>query len=405
MGPNLSPASGGRGRQLRHSLGGIDDPAASAAAGIKERIGCDLNIEKGTISVFQFSFLIIGFIEGSILLTSYVSNIVKNSSWLVLLSGLASIAPFVYIYALLAQRFPGINFAQINQNVFGTYLGTAFSSLYIGYFLLLFSFNLREIGNFYTIFFMRETPFEVFLIVFIFVCAFAVWNGLEVLARINTFLLVAINLSIMIATLMLLPKMNLTNLLPLAELPLKDFIHGTQIIADIPFGEIAVFLTMAFALNDNRHVVKSTFLSLILGAAIFLIITIRNTAVLGNTEALLYSPSFEVIRLINIGFLSRIDILFAFGFTIGLFLKCSILFYGVVLLLSQLLKLRTYRCLIFPLGCITTVLAIIVFPSITAQFLSGQNEALMMAIPFFHIFPPLTLLVAKLRNLPKKGYR
>lgn len=364
-----------------------------------------MNIEKGTISVFQFSFLIIGFIEGSILLTSYVSNIVKNSSWLVLLSGLASIAPFVYIYALLAQRFPGINFAQINQNVFGTYLGTAFSSLYIGYFLLLFSFNLREIGNFYTIFFMRETPFEVFLIVFIFVCAFAVWNGLEVLARINTFLLVAINLSIMIATLMLLPKMNLTNLLPLAELPLKDFIHGTQIIADIPFGEIAVFLTMAFALNDNRHVVKSTFLSLILGAAIFLIITIRNTAVLGNTEALLYSPSFEVIRLINIGFLSRIDILFAFGFTIGLFLKCSILFYGVVLLLSQLLKLRTYRCLIFPLGCITTVLAIIVFPSITAQFLSGQNEALMMAIPFFHIFPPLTLLVAKLRNLPKKGYR
>ena len=250
---------------------------------------------------------------------------------------------------------------------------------------------------------MRETPLEVFLIIVIFACAFTVWNGLEVLARISPFILVVVTLSIMIATFLLLPKLNFANLLPLAELSLKDFIHGTQIIADIPFGEMVVFLTMVFALNDNRHVVKSTFLGLIPGAAIFLIITIRNTAVLGNTEVLLFSPSYQVIRLIDIGFLSRMDILFALGFTLGMFLKCSILFYGLVLLLSQLLNLRTYQCLIFSLSCIVTTLAIIVFSSSTEQFLSGQNPALMMAIPFFHIFPPLALLIAKLRNLPKKG--
>lgn len=364
------------------------------------------NVEKGKISGLQYSFLIMGFIEGSIILTSYASNIVKSSTWLVILSGLGFIAPFVYIYALLAKRFSGMNFARINQMVFGVYLGTAVSALYIGYFSLLLSFNLRDIGNFYTNFFMRETPLEVFLIIFIFVCAFTLWNGVEVLARIGPFILIAVTLSIIFATLMLLPQMNFANLLPLglAELPLKDFIHGTQIIADIPFGETAVFLTMAFAVNDERHVVKNTFVGLIIGAAIFLIVTVRNTVVLGNTEALLLSPSFEVIRLINIGFLSRMDILFAFGFTIGMFLKCSVLFYGVVLLLSQLLKLRTYKCLIFPLSCLTAILAIIVFSSTTEQFISGQNEALMLAIPFLHLFPPLTLSIAKIRNLPRKGY-
>jgi spore germination protein KB len=191
----------------------------------------------------------------------------------------------------------------------------------------------------------------------------------------------------------------------LAELPLKDFIHGTQIIADIPFGETTVFLTMAFALNDGRQMVKFTFWGLIIGAAIFLIVTIRNTVVLGNTEALLLSPSFEVIRLINIGFLSRTDILFAFGFTIGMFIKCSVLFYGAVLLLAQLLKLRTYQCLIFPLSCLTAILAIVIFSSATEQIFSGQNEALMLAIPFFHLFPPLTLSIAKIRNLSQKGYQ
>jgi hypothetical protein len=48
-----------------------------------------MNIEKGKISGRQYSLLIMGFIEGSIILTSYASNIVKNSTWLVILSASA----------------------------------------------------------------------------------------------------------------------------------------------------------------------------------------------------------------------------------------------------------------------------------------------------------------------------
>lgn len=362
-----------------------------------------MNIEKGKISAFQLFLLIIGFIEGSILLTSFASNLMKQNTWLVILSGLVVIIPFVYVFALLAKRFPGTNFAQINQMIYGRYLGTAISILYLGYFLLTLSFNIRDLGNFYTIFFMPDTPLEVFVIIFTFVCAYAVWNGIEVLARICPFIVTTVSFFIISATLMLLPKMNFSNLLPLGDISFKNFLHGTQIIAVIPFGELVILLTIFFALPNHHHTEKTILSGVLLAAGLFVIISIRNTAVLGSTETLLLSPSYQVVRLINIGFLSRMDILFAVGYILALFFKCSILFYGVVLLLSQLLQLRTYSPLIFPLGSIVIVLSIIIYPSIAEHFKTSQNAGIMFPIPFIHIFPPLALLIANLRNLPKKG--
>ncbi len=362
-----------------------------------------MNIEQGKISGLQFSFLIIGFIEGSIMLTSYASNITKHDTWLAVLAGFFIMVPFVYIYALLAKRLPGMNFAQIHRLIYGKYLGTLFSLLYVQYFLLILSFNIRDLGNFYITFFMRDTPLEVFLIIFTFTCACAVWNGLEVLARINQIIAVIVVLILIVTTLILLPKMDFSNLVPLMESSLKDFLHGSQIMAEIPLGEIVIFLTLTFGLNNTQKLTQNWLLGLFFGFLLLLMVTTRNTAVLGNTEELLISPSYQVVRLINIGLLSRMDILFAMGYTFGMFLKCSILLYCVVLLLSQLLLLRTYSPVIFPLCCILIILSTTIYPSIAEQIQTSQNTSIMMTIPFIHVFPCLSLLIAKVRNLPKKG--
>ena len=362
-----------------------------------------MNIENGRISGLQFSSLIIGFIEGSIILTSFASNITKQETWLAILTGLLSIAPFIYFYTLLAKRFPGINFAQINRLIYGPYIGIFITVLYLCYFILTLSFNIQDLGNFYTVFFMRNTPIEVFLIIFTLTCAYVVWHGIEVLARVSQIIVPIVLLVVLAATFLLFPQMNFSNLLPLFDLPIKDYIHGTQIIAAIPFGELVAILTITFALNNTSHISRNTLVSLFLGALLLVIITIRNTAVLGNTEAFLISPSYQVVRLINIGFLSRMDILFALIHTFALFLKCSILLYGIILLLSQLLKLKTYTPVIFPISCILIILAIIVYPSIAEHIKTSQKAGIMFGFPFIYIIPSLSLLIAKIRNLRKKG--
>jgi hypothetical protein len=59
--------------------------------------------------------------------------------------------------------------------------------------------------------------------------------------------------------------------------------------------------------------------------------------------------------------------------------------------------------MLFPLGCIAVVFALTLYPSATAHLQSVQNVEIMLFVPFIFIFPPLSLLIAKIRNLPQKG--
>jgi spore germination protein KB len=363
-----------------------------------------LNIEKGKISNLQLFLLTIGYIEGAVYALSFAINLSKHDTWLTVLAGLIITVPFGYIYALLVKRFPGLNLTAIHKLIYGRYLGAAISLYYLCFFLLLVSLTIKDIGDIFNVFFMPETPQVMMLIAFTCVCAYAAWNGIEILARVVPFIVTVVSVTIVATTFMLLPKMDFTNFLPIGELTFINFIHSTQIITEVTFGlTLTIFLLIGFTVNDQHRAGRALLLGILSGTAFFMIVVIRNTAVLGNTEAMLFSPSFQTSRLINIGFLSRLDILFAIGHTFGQFLICSIYFYITVLFLSQILGLRTYSPLIFPLGCTAVIMAMIIYPSPIEHLQSAQNVEIMFFFPAMFIFPPLSLLIAKIRNLQQKG--
>lgn len=363
-----------------------------------------MNIEKGKISALQLILIAAAVFEGSVYTLSFSANLAKNNNWLVILTSMLIAVPIGYIYALLIKRFPGLSLVNIHKMIYGRYVGTAVSLYFLSYFLTIFTLTTRDVGDFYNIFFLRETPPEVILIVFLCASAYGVWNGIEVLCRIAPFSLTLISLVIIGTALMLLPKMNFANFLPIGEIPLIDFIHSTQIITELSSGiALTIYLPLAFTVNDRRRIARTFLSGLLLGATFFLATAIRNTAVLGNAESILFSPSFQTSRLINIGLLSRLDILFAFGHTFAQFSLNSTYFYISVLLFAQILGLRTYSPLIFPLGCAAVIIAMIIYPSPIEHLQSAQNVEIMFFFPTMLIFPPLSLLIAKLRNIPKKG--
>lgn len=364
-----------------------------------------MGIEKGKITGQQLMFLAAGFIQGSVLLILFTAGLTKHDTWLVVLSGLAVTVPFILSYAALAKRFPGMNLAQINDAVYGKIIGKTISLYYSFFFLMTLSLNIRDLGDFYTTFLMPETPLMFFLIVFAATCAYAVSRGIEVLARVSH-LFVIVAFGIVISTfLLLLNRMDFSNFLPVFDMPFKTFIQGTHIISAIPFGELVVILTITAALNDTRHAVKNIMLGLLLGAATLLVIAVRNTAVLGNTETILISPSFQATRLIDFGSIfTRMDILMGVGQTVVLFLKCSMFYYALVVSISQLLGLKTYIPLVLPLGGIAVILSATIFHSTVEHTTITQNTGIIYLIPLLYVFPPLTLLIAGLRKLPgRKG--
>jgi spore germination protein KB len=361
-----------------------------------------VHYESSKISKGELIYLIGAFIQGSVIFISFIGNLTKHDTWLAVLAGFIITFPIIAIYIELGKKFAGRNLIAILEITFGTFLGKVVSILYLCFFWLLLVFNLKGLGNFLLIF-MPETPMAFFIVIFVIVCAYTLTVGIEVLARLS-FLFVVVALLIICSTfLFLLKDMNFSNFLPIFVVPWQDFLHGIHVVTVMPFGEIVVFLMVLPYINNINSVAKSTTIGFILGGISFLIIAIRNTAILGSTEFIWSSPSLQATRLINIGnILTRMDILIATGHTILLFVKCSILYHAVVVSFSQLLRLRTYLPVIIPVGGISVTLSMIVYESTIDHNISAQNTWPIVATLFVVVFPSILLLTAAMRNQPKR---
>ena len=361
-----------------------------------------MSIENGKISSQQLLFLVAGFVQGSVLLIDFTVGITEQQTWMVILVAWAITAPVVLSCVMLAKRFPEMNLVQINEIVYGPIIGKAISIYYIFFFLMTLSFNIRDVGELYITFLMPDTPFIFLMIAFTATCAYAVMKGVEVLARISH-LFVATGIFIIVsAFLLLIDQMDFSNFLPFFELPFIRIFQGIHIVSTIPFGEVVVFLMIMGCLDKTDHAAKNTMFGLFIGAASLLIVSVRNTAVLGNTQTIWTSTSFQSIRLINIGtVLTRMDFLIGIGQTILVFFKCSLFFYALAVALAQLFGLKSYLPLVLPLAGIEVILAATVYQSPVDHAMITQNTGIIYCSPLIFVITPLSLLIAKIRGLPK----
>jgi len=361
-----------------------------------------MSIEKGKISNQQLLFLVAGFVLGSVLLVDFTVGITEHQTWMVILAGLAITAPVILSYVVLAKKFPGMNLVQINDMVYGRFLGKVISLYYIFFFSMTLSFNIRDVGELYTTFLMQDTSFVFLLAVFTATCAYDVSKGIEELARVSHLFVVSGLFVIVSAFTLLIDQMDFSNFLPFFELPFIRIFQGIHIVSVIPFGECVVFLMIMGCLNKTDQSVKNTFFGLLIGAVSLLIVVVRNTAVLGRTQTIWTSTSFQSIRLINIGtVLTRMDFLIGIAQTILIFFKCSLFFYALVVALSQLFGLKSYLPLVLPLAGIEVIIAATVFQSPVDHAMITLNAGIIYSAPLIFVFPPLSLLIAKIRGLPK----
>ena len=361
-----------------------------------------MKIEKGEISSSQLMFMIIGFIQASNLLLVLTGGIVSHDGWLAILAALGIAIPIVFCYAALAKEFPGKNLIQINDIIYGAYLGKLISVSYIFFFLSLVSLDLRFFSDFLITYIMPETPIWAILVMLTLVSSWAVRGGIEVIARCSFIIIVIASTVILLTFAFLLGDMEFTNLLPILDLPLKDFIQGTHIILSIHYLEIvAFFMVMAFV-NKPKQVKLPMLSGLILGGVSLLILEVRNIAVLGSIADIVTSPSFVAARYISVAeVFTRLEMFVAIMLITTVFLKVSILYYAVVLGLAQTLKLRSYLPLVTPIGIIAIFLAIITADSSMEQLYAGMYTWPVLVLPL-QLLPVFTLFIVKSRKIFKK---
>jgi spore germination protein KB len=200
----------------------------STAANLLKGQEKSMKIEKGVISSSQLFFMVTALIQSSAVLGSFSSGITKQDSWLAVIVAAVVSSPALLIYLSLMRRFPGKNLMEILELIYGTFLGKAVSLLYIlGFFEISFA-NLRFMGDLLLTYIMPESPLVVIAIIFTVLAGWIIRRGLEVLARFATVAVAIVTVMIVVTFILLIPQMNVTNFLPVLDIPPKDFIQGVH---------------------------------------------------------------------------------------------------------------------------------------------------------------------------------
>ncbi|NCU32359.1 MAG: hypothetical protein EOM23_05400 [Candidatus Moranbacteria bacterium] len=339
------------------------------------------------------------------LLTKSLYVYLKHEAWIAIILGFSIKMVIIFVYTALANRFPGSNIININEKVFGVVLGKVFSALYVYFFFTLACLNVNVMGGFVNGMILPQTPMVLILVLFVAVCAWAVRKGPVNLLRMSTVFVLFTIAFILINNLLLVNIMDLKNFLPLFSIPIKNYLIGAHFVSIIPFSEVFVLFMFLPDMQKPEAFGKSLRYGVVIGAAVYLIIVLRDIAVLGPSTDLFANPSFAVLRFTNIGeILTRIEIIYVLLLIIIMFFKVAAIFYGAVKGFQQLMNFSSYQFLILILGSLMVLYSAVMFGAGEhAKFL--ENGAAVIHSTFFLvILPAVTLLVAAFRNISyKKG--
>ena len=360
-----------------------------------------MKIDNRKISASQFMFTVACFIQASSLLTAFFMSVTKQDSWIVSIIGFFIGMIFLWIYTALMKRFPNKNLVEINDLVLGPVIGKIFSCMYIYFFLTLSALNLKDMGDFVGMAIMPNTPTIVILALFMYICAWAVRSGIEIVTRYSLLFTLTASLIIIATFFIAYNQIDLNNFLPIFNQPFIKYVQGTHIISTIPFGEVVVFLMITPNIEIPINKIRKYFiLGFAIGGISLILIVLRDIAVLGNVITLFTFPSFETLRMMRLsGTLGRMEVLFAVILITLMFFKISFLYYVSVLAISQIFELNSYKNLVVGVGTIIVIYSFNLYYSMIQHMEYGSNITPFQWLIYEFLLPLITLIVAKARKL------
>ncbi|MBP1155814.1 MULTISPECIES: endospore germination permease [unclassified Paenibacillus] len=356
--------------------------------------------ENRAIGVHQFTVLVIFFGMGTSILIapSPLAAVAKQDAWISSILGiLLGLLP-IAVYVALSSRFPHKTLMEMNELVFGKWLGKAVSFLYILFFLILSSLLLGDIGYFLTTDVMPETP-----IVFIMACLMVVVImgtrlGPEVMARGAEIFFPWVVLLLVLLILMLLPKMDAVKIQPVLENGWMPVIKAV-----FPFFSLQeyVILMMIYPfVKVSKKAGHAFYSGSLIAGAVIIIIVLLCILVLGPDLTTVHNyPSFILAKKISVGkFFERVEIIIGGIWFITITFKLILSFFAAALGASQVFRLKSYSFLTIPLGMFTIVTNLLIYTNIVYVNDFIQRVWPAYASTFMLVLPLVTWIVAKLRK-------
>lgn len=321
----------------------------------------------------------------------------KQDAWIVILLALLIGLGYVWVYTELYNAFPDKNYAEMIIIILGKKLGIILALLYVLDCLWSGARNAREFGELIVMNALPQTPLGVIIFIFISVSIYALFKGIEVLARASEVVMPILFLFIVGLYILAFISgiMDFNKLQPVLGSGFKPVLKILPSVVMFPYGEIFVFLMYWKYANDKKTVGSAATEAILISGILLCFTSIMNISVLGaKYMSIATVPLLETIRLINIG--AVITNLDAIGIVImffGGFFKMTIYLNAVVQILITVFKIKNNKLVLILFGAFLIWFSIAFEPSYAYHRWMYPFDANYFAIIYTNVFPLLLLII------------
>ncbi|MBJ6360543.1 endospore germination permease [Paenibacillus sp. GCM10012307] len=359
-------------------------------------------LEKGRINVRQLAALCLLTQIGDMILVypAVITSYSHQDSWIASLMGIPFGLFSIWIMLRLYKMQPGKTLIEGLIANLGKWLGAIVSLWYLFYFLILASTITREVGDFLTTQIMPKTPLPVIHLLYLIVVVWAISHGIESMARSAELFLPLVVLFVLFLFVFILPQADINRIRPIFGTGPTAILQGIAVTIAYPFGELIALMMLLPYTTDQRNRNKDILLTALIVSLMLSTLVMISIMVLGPffTRHNIYA-SFILAQRISIGnFLERIEVIVATVWILSTFFKGALYFYCFILGISQVLRLRSYKPLIWPSAMIVFGLAMIISPNITYYFATVIFYWVDWDITCGTVIPLFLLLVYHFRN-------
>ncbi|MDR7077125.1 spore germination protein KB [Neobacillus niacini] len=359
-------------------------------------------LEKGKMNAGEFSIIVFTFTVGTaiISLPALLATIAKQNAWIASALTIFPSLLFIFVYIQLISLYPSMTYVEVNEKILGKWFGKLASVLYLTYVLIITSGGYRAIGDFFTTQVMVDTPIQVIIILFVLTSVFGVRLGLEVICRTALIFFPWIILLLSILFLFLIPQIKLENIQPIFGEGIKPIISGSLHQLGLPYLQLIILLMVTPFVAEKSEMKKSFYLATIMGGFILTIIVLFSILVLGAdfTSRQAY-PTYILGKKISIGnFFERVEVIVAIIWVFTIYFKVTICYYGLTLGLAQLLGLKNYQILTFPLSFLILPFSILLLPNVVSINNFNATTLTPYSLTICFILPLLLVVVDKVRK-------
>jgi spore germination protein KB len=351
--------------------------------------------EKGKISSLQAVFLLVMSVFATVILfvPGVSASYARQDAWISILLTAAAGLIIALIAVKLGRYFPGKTLFEYLEIMLGKTSGKAVGALYLFWFLYIAAAIVREYVSFLVIFFPR-TPQVVMSAAGIMAVAYAVYGGLEVLARANQVFFPVIMVSFLVLAFLSIPQMDFINLLPVLEASPASIVKGALVPLGW-FGEIFVISVLLPYVNRSEQARRIALTSVLIITSVFEMSIMGVISIFGpSVTASYFLALLNGARMIHIAnFIERLEALLVLIWILSGGIKLGVFYWTTVLGSAQMASLKDYRALVPPVGA--AILALSIFNFTSTMDLVGFGST---AWPFyaltFELIIPLFLLAA-----------